>query len=317
MDNREKLSEIKKLNGALDSGKLTAESHAKLSAALRLRPSIYYKTKIEVGFDTAFARRKLTAGGPAWQPDLDVAPQTGGWESELTNDFKKWEAAEIKKLDAALQRKKISAENHAVLTEALRLPRSAYCKKKVELGFDVVYAKKELKSIFRGNGTSGLRPAKKEKHKLSESVQETEKQISERSQPRMLVGLIGSVILFIGVFAPVLTIPTMGDLNYFRNGQGDGSIVLVLSVISFVLVLTDKYRGLWFTGVGSLFILMFTFVHFQLTMTQVSADLEYELAGNPFRGLADMAMESVQLQWGWALLIVGAGLVIASAAMKN
>jgi len=30
-----------------------------------------------------------------------------------------------------------------------------------------------------------------------------------------------------------------------------------------------------------------------------------------------MAMQSVQLQWGWALLIVGAALVIASAAVKE
>jgi len=45
--------------------------------------------------------------------------------------------------------------------------------------------------------------------------------------------------------------------------------------------------------------------------------MESELAGNPFRGLADMAMQSVQLQWGWALLIVGAALVIASAAIKD
>ena len=52
-------------------------------------------------------------------------------------------------------------------------------------------------------------------------------------------------------------------------------------------------------------------------MSQAKADMESELAGNPFRGLADMAMQSVQLQWGWALLIVGAALVIASAAMKD
>ena len=49
----------------------------------------------------------------------------------------------------------------------------------------------------------------------------------------------------------------------------------------------------------------------------MKSQMESELAGNPFRGLADMAMQSVQLQWGWALLIVGAGLVIAGAAMKD
>lgn len=45
--------------------------------------------------------------------------------------------------------------------------------------------------------------------------------------------------------------------------------------------------------------------------------MESELAGNPFSGIADMAMQSVQLQWGWALLVIGAALVIASAAVKE
>ena len=63
--------------------------------------------------------------------------------------------------------------------------------------------------------------------------------------------------------------------------------------------------------------MLFAFINFQLKMSQAKADMESELAGNPFRGLADMAMQSVQLQWGWALLTVGAALVIASAAIKD
>ena len=109
----------------------------------------------------------------------------------------------------------------------------------------------------------------------------------------------------------------MGNLNYFQNGEGDGTIILILSVISLILVLGKKYKGLWFTGLGSIGVLLFTFINFQLRMSQVIANLESELAGNPFRGLADIAIQSVQLQWGWALLIVGAALVIASAAMKD
>ena len=109
----------------------------------------------------------------------------------------------------------------------------------------------------------------------------------------------------------------MGNMNYFQNGKGDGTIVLILAVISLILVLTKKYKGLWFTSIGSLGVMLFTFINFHSIMSQVKADMDSELADNPFRGLADMAMQSVQLQWGWALLIVGAALVIASAAMKD
>jgi hypothetical protein len=142
-------------------------------------------------------------------------------------------------------------------------------------------------------------------------------QKGEDMKTKQLLGLIGSIVLFIGVFTPIVSVPIMGNMNYFQNGKGDGTLVLILAVISLGLALANKYKGLWFTGIGSLVVMLFTFINFQSTMSQAKADMESELAGNPFRGLADMAMQSVQLQWGWALLIVGAALVIASAAMKE
>ncbi|MFS8799725.1 hypothetical protein [Synechococcus sp. R60.3] len=134
---------------------------------------------------------------------------------------------------------------------------------------------------------------------------------------KQILGLIGSIVLFIGVFAPIVSVPIMGNMNYFQNGKGDGTLILILAIVSLVLVLTKKYKGLWFTGVGSLAVMAFTFINFQMKISDMKSQMETELAGNPFRGLADMAMQSVQLQWGWALLIVGAGLVIAGAALKD
>lgn len=134
---------------------------------------------------------------------------------------------------------------------------------------------------------------------------------------KQMLGLSGSIILFIGVFTPIVSIPIIGNMNYFQNGKGDGTLILILAAISLVLVLTNKYKGLWLTGIGSFAVMAFTFINFQMSMADMKSQMESELAGNPFRGLADMAMQSVQLQWGWALLIVGAGLVVAGAAMKE
>lgn len=131
------------------------------------------------------------------------------------------------------------------------------------------------------------------------------------------LGIIGSIILFVGVFTPIVSIPILGNMNYFQNGKGDGTVVLIFAGISLVLALAKKYKGLWFTGIGSLGIMLFTFINFQIGMSQVKNQMESELAGNPFRGLADIAMQTVQLQWGWAILVVGAGLIIAAAALKN
>jgi hypothetical protein len=134
---------------------------------------------------------------------------------------------------------------------------------------------------------------------------------------KQILGLAGSVVLFVGVFAPIVSLPIVGSVNYFQNGRGDGVIVLILAVISLVLVLLKRYRWLWITGLLSLGMLVFTFINFRMRMSQMTADMETKLANNPFKGIASTAMQSVQIQWGWALLIVGAGLLIAAAAVKE
>lgn len=134
---------------------------------------------------------------------------------------------------------------------------------------------------------------------------------------KQLLGVIGSIILFIGVFTPIISLPLVGNLNYFQNGKGDGTIILVLAVISLVMTLMMKYKSLLFTGLGSVAIMSLTFINFQMKLYDMKAEIENDLVGNPFSGLADIAMQSIQLQWGWALLVVGAGLIIASAIVKD
>ena len=106
------------------------------------------------------------------------------------------------------------------------------------------------------------------------------------------------------MFVPIVSVPFVGDMNYFQNGKGDGVFILILAIVSLISIFAKKYKALWFTGPGSLAILIFTFSNFQVRMADVKKQMELELADNPFRDLADIALQSVQLQWGWALLIV-------------
>jgi hypothetical protein len=48
---------------------------------------------------------------------------------------------------------------------------------------------------------------------------------------RQLLGIIGSAILFIGVFMPIVKLPVVGEMNYFHNGRGDGVIILARGYI--------------------------------------------------------------------------------------
>lgn len=134
---------------------------------------------------------------------------------------------------------------------------------------------------------------------------------------KKLVGLTGSIVLFFGVFTPIVGLPFGQTLNYFRDGSGEGTIVLILALISLVLVLAKKYKGLWVTGIGSFGTILFTLIHIQSTISQFKSEMTSELPGNPFLGLANRMMQSIHLEWGWVFLILGAVLVIASAAIKD
>lgn len=123
---------------------------------------------------------------------------------------------------------------------------------------------------------------------------------------RQLLGILGSPILFVGVFVPIVSVPIMGNLNYFQNGKGDSSLILVLAIISFVLTLMHNYRGLWFTSGGALLVMLLTFMNFHSKIDELKTELGGGTGYGLFRGLADMAVQSIQLQWGWALLLAAA-----------
>ena len=127
---------------------------------------------------------------------------------------------------------------------------------------------------------------------------------------RSKVGLAGCTLLFVGVFAPIVRVPIIGNINYFMNGEGDGVVVMVLALISLGLVLARRYEWLWVTGLGCGGLLLFTFMNFRQALTGMDSELD----GNPFAAALGVA---VQVQWGWAVLGLGVACLLACAAMKR
>lgn len=128
-----------------------------------------------------------------------------------------------------------------------------------------------------------------------------------------LAGLVGALLLVIGVFVPIISLPLVGNVNYFRNGSGDGVIVLILALFSVILILARRYRWLWITSGLALGLLTFTLLNLILLLSEMEATLSEELAGNMFAGLAELAFQSVQIEWGWVLLFLGVLLVLIPA----
>jgi hypothetical protein len=123
-------------------------------------------------------------------------------------------------------------------------------------------------------------------------------------ESRQVVALIGAFVLFIGVFTPVVSVPTVGYMNYFQTAKADGVAILGLAILSVVLLLAKQYRGLWFTGTASLGVLAFTFISLQIRISEIKDKLGVELAGNRSASLTDLVVQSVQIEWGWPLLTI-------------
>lgn len=126
-------------------------------------------------------------------------------------------------------------------------------------------------------------------------------------------GTAGAALLAIGVFCPVISAPIVGDVNLFKNGEGDGVLILAVAFLSILFILMKKMKLLWYSAGASLIMIGFTFYQFRVRLTELSRDMATDLAGNPFRGFADVAIQSVNMQWGWGVLIIGCCLLFAAA----
>ena len=134
---------------------------------------------------------------------------------------------------------------------------------------------------------------------------------------RQWVGLGGAAVLVMGVFAPLMTVPIVGPLNYFQNGKGDGVIVLVLAGLAVVGAMNRVYFLPFISGMGTLAMMVYTYMNITRGIAEMKSQMNRELAGNPFRGIADAAMQSVQMQWGWAVLLIGAFLLLICSGMRS
>ena len=136
---------------------------------------------------------------------------------------------------------------------------------------------------------------------------------------RKIIGLIGAALLVIGAFCPILKVPFLGTISYFGTSGGyDGMYIIILAVLSLALILYDKsYRMLWITGGIPIAMVVYTVITFQSKVNEVKAQIDTELKNNLFKGVIDMMIQSVQLQFGIAVIGIAAVMLIVAACMKR
>ena len=123
---------------------------------------------------------------------------------------------------------------------------------------------------------------------------------------------IAAFVIVVGAFLPVVKVPIIGSMNYFRNGQGDGVFVIILALIAVLLILNGKrllnlVPAVLITIILSYF--LYNIRHSVAEMKQVADD-------NIFAGLAAAMADTVQIRFGWFLMLFGNVILYVAICIK-
>ena len=129
------------------------------------------------------------------------------------------------------------------------------------------------------------------------------------------LALVGAALLVFGVFTPIASVPIMGDISLFTNGTIGAAILILLALAAGWMALTERLHAVAWPGGAALAVLALSFYLFERKIGAMQAHVEHRLVGRLLRRLADMAGESVQLQWGWAVMGLGAVLLIGAGLL--
>lgn len=130
-----------------------------------------------------------------------------------------------------------------------------------------------------------------------------------------ILGLIGAVLLLAGLFLPLFSVPVLGAITFYANAEMQALMVGALALASAALAAAGRARWLLATGLGAFGVMAATYVRARASLERMREIEGDGLQAEILRALADRAADSVTVEWGWAVLILGAGMVTLAGAL--
>lgn len=125
-----------------------------------------------------------------------------------------------------------------------------------------------------------------------------------------ILGIIGSALLILGIFLPIVSLMGIISLSYFDAIKispvqaWSGLLLLLFGIISLIMAVTNKFKILIATGVVSLGILVLDFFRLKNSLSDAPAEAT-EMGGG------------VSIGWGFYVMVIGAILLIVAGVMKG
>ncbi len=132
------------------------------------------------------------------------------------------------------------------------------------------------------------------------------------------IGITGG-LLILGLFAPLVSTPIVTSMNLISSESDKlhAAIFAILAILSWVLILTARFEGLFLTGLASLALLGVEFWSFQQRVTTIRNGVINALGSNALAGIEDISLNLVQIRWGWTVLGVGGLLLLLTALIRE
>ncbi|HEY0628946.1 MAG TPA: hypothetical protein VGD23_06420 [Sphingomicrobium sp.] len=118
----------------------------------------------------------------------------------------------------------------------------------------------------------------------------------------------GSLLLAVGLCAPVVSTPPSGAIAYWQSGN-EPVFIVALMVATALLAASNEMKHILTAGLAAFGIVGFSFLRMLYVLT-VSRRHIAEGTGNPETGLAEAVFASAHVMWGWAALFLGAALLM-------
>ena len=142
---------------------------------------------------------------------------------------------------------------------------------------------------------------------------------------KQIIGIIGSLLLILGVFIPLVKIPIIGGMalapTFYDSSKLDAIIVIAIAVISIFLVVAKRYILLWVSGFALLAVVSIRGIQTIQKLYSAKSTAEKifgeKLAAKITGKLTNIAIDRVHISWGLIFLIVGAILIILCAVLAT
>ena len=146
----------------------------------------------------------------------------------------------------------------------------------------------------------------------------TDHEVAELVETKEFLVLAGSVMFFVGIFAPISTwSKTWSYFGLFLVGRGDAIIIVLLAIALLVFAYRKLYMQIYLLGVICLVCLLYTFNQ-ELSDARLITD-GYDVLKKAYDVLGEKPdmPPSPELRFGWLFLFGGLGLIAVSSVYKK